>query len=128
MTHILIICVVIGFAFWVPDIYGRRGAAALWIAVPGASVLAGLLFMLDAPTRIQVGGDLRPQFFWLAAIAAACGFTLLALHIRRRHRRLQTRMDGRELALAFGLWLLGTVTGGALAVAIGFLLMSASAG
>jgi hypothetical protein len=128
MTHILILCVVIGFAFWVPDIYARRGAAALWIAVAGASVLAGLLFVLNAPTRAQVGGDVRPMFFWLAAIAAACGFTLLALHIRRRQRRVQTRMEGPELAFAFGLWLLGAVTGGALAVAIGFLLVSESAG
>jgi len=123
-----IICLVIVFGALAPRISASRGAAALWFAVGVASLVTGLLMVtLDpgppAPGATSLGG----LFFWFGAIAGAAGFIPLALVIRRRQRRGATTTGWPDLLLGLAVWLVGATAGGAVALGVGLLLLSAMA-
>jgi hypothetical protein len=124
-----IIGLVIVFAVLAPGIYSRRGSSGLWLAVAGASLLAGLLVMAVDPGPPAPGAtSLNGLFFWFGTIAGAAGFIPLALLIRKRHRRGAATAGWPDLVLGVAVWAVGAAAGGAIAMGVGFLLLSAMAG
>jgi hypothetical protein len=129
VTIPLIVGLVIGFGALAPRIYASRGAAALWLAVGVASLLTGLLMVAVDPGPPGPGAtSLGGLFFWFGAIAGAAGFIPLALVIRRRQRRGASTTGWQDLLRGLAVWLVGATAGGAVALGVGFLLLSAMAG